>query len=132
MSKALCCIFLWLPVWAFAGGFYEGSSKGMSYNKPHGYTKGTSSKVAGVYQRIYRKFDPPPRRRFVCFDGRVLTCTPTGFVWQAKRGCFLSRFPCKKYKANIYGVYPTGSRQIHAFQRCREGYPFHLGEMQTH
>lgn len=133
MAKGLCCLFLLLPIIGYAGGFYENTSakpyKGGVYKRSVRFTGDNSiyTQKNGIFQ-----INGPRAGRFVCFDGRVLTCTATGYAWQAKRGCFLSRVPCKVYRANLYGVYANGSRQIHGFQRCREGYPFHLGEMQTH
>ena len=70
--------------------------------------------------------------RYVCFDGRLLNKTSTGNVWEAKRGCFLSRLPCCAYEASHYGFYPQPHQAQHAFAKCREGYPYRLGEMQTH
>lgn len=69
---------------------------------------------------------------YVCFDGRALVCTPTGFVWQAKRGCFLSRMACDERHATLYGYYASRQRVVHAYAQCRADYPFRLGEMQTH
>ena len=76
--------------------------------------------------------NPPPRAQYVCFDGRSLECTPTGLIWNAKRGCFMSRLPCCAYQANHYGYYPNHQNLVLAFEQCRLGYPYHLGEMQTH
>lgn len=70
--------------------------------------------------------------RYVCFDGRTLDLSETGFVWNAKRGCFISSYPCCTYNATHYAYYPTPQRIGEAYARCRHDYPFHLGEMQTH
>lgn len=76
--------------------------------------------------------NPPSHARYVCIDGRSLSCTPTGFVWHAKRGCFMSRLPCCAYQAEHYGYYPQPRRLYAAYEQCRVDYPFRLGEMQTH
>lgn len=73
-----------------------------------------------------------PAGQYVCYDGRMLNMTSTGWLWKAKRGCFISKFPCCKYEALQYGVYRDRHSLDFAFEQCREGYPFHWGEMQTH
>lgn len=78
---------------------------------------------------IGKKSDRP---RYVCFDGRTLGPTPAGFVWQAKRGCFMSKVPCCAYGATHYAFSVNPQFVYKSFKRCRYGYPFHLGEMQTH
>ena len=80
----------------------------------------------------FYEFSAPDTPHYVCFDGRRLECSPTGFIWHARRGCFLSRKPCEEYDAHIYGYYPTNKKLIYAYNRCRENYPYRLGEMQTH
>ncbi|WP_237759012.1 hypothetical protein [Legionella birminghamensis] len=76
--------------------------------------------------------NPPSKARYVCIDGRSLSCTGKGLVWNAKRGCFLSRLPCCAYEAEHYGYYPNPARMYRAYEQCRVDYPFRLGEMQTH
>lgn len=73
-----------------------------------------------------------PSPRYVCFDGRSLHTNSTGFFWLAKRGCFLSRQPCCVFEATHYGYYPNPYQLKAALATCKEGYPYHLGEMQTH
>lgn len=72
------------------------------------------------------------RPRYVCFDGRTLKPSSSGFSWYAKRGCFMSRVPCKAYDATHYAYSVNPGFVYKSFKRCRYGYPFHLGEMQTH
>ena len=74
----------------------------------------------------------PSRPRYVCFDGRTLHPSRTGFVWEAKRGCFMSKVPCCAYDATHFSYYENPQSVYHSFKRCRYKYPFHLGEMQTH
>lgn len=74
----------------------------------------------------------PSQPHYVCFDGRSIELSATGFVWNAKRGCFLSSVPCCAYEATHYAFYPNTARIGEALARCRHDYPFHLGEMQTH
>ncbi len=74
----------------------------------------------------------PDRPRYVCFDGRTLSTSSTGFVWNAKRGCFMSSIPCCAYDATHYSYSEDPQYVYHSFKRCRYQYPFHLGEMQTH
>ena len=75
----------------------------------------------------------PSHPRYVCFDGRSLEASPTGLVWNAKRGCFLSSTPCCSYNAVHYAHYPNNPDKIGAaYSRCRHDYPFELGQMQTH
>lgn len=74
----------------------------------------------------------PSQPRYVCFDGRTLALSETGYVWNAKRGCFLSSVPCCDYNATHYAFYPNGSKIGEAYARCRHDYPFQLGQMQTH
>lgn len=69
---------------------------------------------------------------YVCFDGRTLEPTETGFAWNAKRGCFVSSIPCCGYNATHYAFYPNASKIGAAYARCRHDYPFMLGQMQTH
>ncbi len=76
--------------------------------------------------------EQPSQPRYVCFDGRTLDATPSGFVWNAKRGCFISSFPCCAYNAIHYAFYPNPAKIGEAFARCRHDYPFQLGQMQTH
>lgn len=70
--------------------------------------------------------------KYVCFDGRSLSRSEFGFVWDAKRGCFRSHLSCRTYQAQFYGCYGTTAQQTIALQTCRDHYPYHLGEMQTH
>lgn len=74
----------------------------------------------------------PSQPRYVCFDGRTLDASPTGYVWNAKRGCFISSYPCCAYNANHYSYYPNPKNIGDSYARCRRAYPFRLGEMQTH
>lgn len=74
----------------------------------------------------------PIRGSYICFDGKLLHHYYTGYAWRAKRGCFVSRKPCKFYRAGFYGYYPEGRHLMQGFAQCREDYPFKLGEMQTH
>ncbi|WP_298625733.1 hypothetical protein [uncultured Legionella sp.] len=76
--------------------------------------------------------EKPSQPRYVCFDGRTLEPTETGFVWNAKRGCFISSVPCCNYNAIHYAFYPNPAKIGEAFARCRHDYPFQLGQMQTH
>lgn len=76
--------------------------------------------------------DRPSIPRYVCFDGRTLDPTETGFVWNEKRGCFISSVPCCAYNATHYAYYPNQSQIGSAYARCRHDYPFMLGQMQTH
>lgn len=76
--------------------------------------------------------DRPSQPRYVCFDGRSLEATETGFVWNAKRGCFISSVPCCAYNATHYAYYPNPAKIGYAYARCRHDYPFQLGQMQTH
>ena len=52
----------------------------------------------------------PSQPRYVCFDGRTLEATETGFVWNAKRGCFISSVPCCAYNALHYAFYPNPAK----------------------
>lgn len=70
--------------------------------------------------------------RYVCFDGRTIEQDAVGWIWNAKRGCFLSSMPCCKYNATHYAFYATPAKIGEAFARCRHDYPFRLGTMQTH
>jgi len=70
--------------------------------------------------------------RYVCFDGRTLDKTVTGFEWNTKRGCFVSSVPCCAYNATHYAFYPQPAKIGKAYARCRHDYPFRLGQMQTH
>lgn len=74
----------------------------------------------------------PSTARYVCIDGRSLSCNDNGIVWNAKRGCFLSSKPCCAYQADHYGYYAQPAQLYAAYEQCRVDYPFHLGEMQTH
>lgn len=74
----------------------------------------------------------PKRQQYVCFDGRSLGPSAVGYVWQAKRGCFLSKVPCCAYEATHYTFSRDPGYLYKSYQRCRLDYPFHLGEMQTH
>lgn len=74
----------------------------------------------------------PSQPRYVCFDGRTLEPSPTGLVWNAKRGCFISSYPCCTYNATHYAYYPNPKNIGASYARCRHDYPFRLGEMQTH
>ncbi|ARG98823.1 hypothetical protein B6N58_03025 [Legionella micdadei] len=74
----------------------------------------------------------PDRPRYVCFDGRTLATSQSGFVWNAKRGCFMSSIPCCAYNATHYSYSENPQYVYHSFKRCRYQYPFQLGEMQTH
>ena len=44
----------------------------------------------------------PSQPRYICYDGRTLELTPRGYVWNAKRGCFISSIPCCEYNATHY------------------------------
>jgi hypothetical protein len=70
--------------------------------------------------------------RYICFDGRTLEMTPRGYLWNGKRGCFLSSVPCCNYNATHYAFYNDPRKIGKAYARCRHDYPFRLGEMQTH
>ena len=72
------------------------------------------------------------RPRYVCFDGRTISPSGIGYIWNAKRGCFMSRVPCCAYDATHYSYSENPQYVYHSFKRCRYQYPFHLGEMQTH
>lgn len=74
----------------------------------------------------------PSQPHYVCFDGRTLALSDVGFVWNAKRGCFISSVPCCAYNATHYAYYANPSQIGASYARCRHDYPFHLGEMQTH
>lgn len=76
--------------------------------------------------------DKTERPRYVCFDGRTLSPSGTGFTWHAKRGCFMSRLPCCAYDATHYSFSNDPQYVYHSFKRCRYQYPFLLGQMQTH
>lgn len=76
--------------------------------------------------------DRPSQPHYVCFDGRTLDPTVSGFVWNAKRGCFISSVPCCAYNATHYAYYANSLKIGSAYARCRHDYPFRLGEMQTH
>ncbi|TAL64729.1 MAG: hypothetical protein EPN84_02870 [Legionella sp.] len=69
---------------------------------------------------------------YVCFDGRTLEPTSAGWVWNAKRGCFISSIPCCGYNATHYAFYANSKQIGKAYARCRHDYPFMLGQMQTH
>lgn len=74
----------------------------------------------------------PSEPHYVCFDGRTAEKTDTGFVWNAKRGCFVSAIPCCNYNATHYAFYANAKELGTAYARCRHDYPFKLGQMQTH
>lgn len=74
----------------------------------------------------------PGPAHYICYDGRMLRTTNTGYYWNAKRGCFKSREPCCYYQASFYGYYRNPYRMDLAMDECRENYPYHWGEMQTH
>lgn len=74
----------------------------------------------------------PSQPRYVCFDGRTLELSPRGYVWNAKRGCFVSSVPCCAYNATHYAFYANPAKIGASYARCRHSYPFRLGEMQTH
>lgn len=74
----------------------------------------------------------PSQPRYICFDGRTIEKTDAGFVWNAKRGCFLSSVPCCKYNATHYAFYKNPAKIGEAYARCRHDYPFRLGYMQVH
>jgi hypothetical protein len=76
--------------------------------------------------------DRPSQPHYVCFDGRTLALSEVGYVWNAKRGCFISSVPCCAYNATHYAFYAKPSQVGASYARCRHDYPFHLGEMQTH
>lgn len=76
--------------------------------------------------------DRPSNPRYVCFDGTTLDASPVGLVWNTKRGCFVSSFPCCAYNATHYAFYANPAKIGSALARCRHSYPFRLGEMQTH
>lgn len=75
---------------------------------------------------------PQKLDKYVCYDGRTLKRENGQFIWHARRGCFKSVVPCCAYKAQHYAYTPNPENLAIAFFRCQEGYPFHLGEMQTH
>lgn len=83
--------------------------------------------AGGGYER-----PAPVSGSYICFDGKLLHHYYTGYAWRAKRGCFVSRKPCKLYRAGFYGYYPEGRHLMQGFAQCREDYPFKLGEMETH
>ncbi len=91
---------------------------------------GLSTAYAGGQGCITGK--PLREPSYVCYDGRSLQCGPTGYNWEAKRGCFLSRIPCCAYQATHYGYYPHARNITKALDSCQEKWPFHLGEFQTH
>lgn len=74
----------------------------------------------------------PSQPRYICFDGRTIEKTDAGFIWNAKRGCFLSSVPCCKYEATHYAFYVNPAKIGAAYARCRHDYPFRLGDMQVH
>lgn len=74
----------------------------------------------------------PSQPRYICFDGRTIEKTDAGFIWNAKRGCFLSSVPCCKYEATHYAFYVNPAKIGEAYARCRHDYPFRLGDMQVH
>lgn len=74
----------------------------------------------------------PSQPHYVCFDGRTLALSEVGYVWNAKRGCFVSSVPCCAYNATHYSYYANPNQIGASYARCRHDYPFHLGEMQTH
>ncbi|KTD08574.1 hypothetical protein [Legionella jamestowniensis] len=74
----------------------------------------------------------PDRPRYVCMDGRSLSQTSSGLLWHAKRGCFMSKIPCCAYDATHYAYSANPSYVYYSYKKCREGYPYHWGEMQTH
>jgi hypothetical protein len=71
--------------------------------------------------------DKPSQAHYVCFDGRTMEETSVGWVWNAKRGCFLSTMPCCKYDATHYAYYANPAKIGGAYARCRHDYPFTLG-----
>ncbi|KTD16738.1 hypothetical protein [Legionella jordanis] len=74
----------------------------------------------------------PDTPRYVCVDGRSLCQSPSGLIWQAKRGCFMSKIPCCAYEATHYAFSSNPARVYYQYKKCKEGYAFHWGEMQTH
>ena len=74
----------------------------------------------------------PSQPHYVCFDGRTLELSDIGYVWNAKRGCFVSSLPCCAYNATHYAFYPNPANIGASYARCRHDYPFTLGQMQTH
>jgi hypothetical protein len=74
----------------------------------------------------------PSEAHYICFDGRTPEKTDLGYIWNSKRGCFLSSKPCCKYEATHYAFYRNPAQIGPAFARCRHDYPFRLGDMQTH
>jgi hypothetical protein len=74
----------------------------------------------------------PSTPHYICVDGRSIEKTTTGYVWNAKRGCFLSSIPCCQYDATHYAFYENPRTIGEAYNRCRHDYPFRLGYMQTH
>jgi len=74
----------------------------------------------------------PSQPHYVCFDGKTLELSELGYVWNAKRGCFISSVPCCAYNATHYAFYANPSQIGASYARCRHDYPFRLGQMQTH
>ncbi|MDI9819737.1 MULTISPECIES: hypothetical protein [unclassified Legionella] len=74
----------------------------------------------------------PDRPRYVCMDGRSLCQSPNGWIWKAKRGCFMSKMPCCNYEATHYSYSSNPAYVYYSYKQCREGYPYRLGENQTH
>ncbi len=87
---------------------------------------------SNLYARACIEGPARGHQRFICMDGRSLDADGGGLVWMARRGCFISPAPCCNYEATHYGVYTNNFTLKREFARCRSGYPYHLGEMQTH
>lgn len=65
---------------------------------------------------------------YVCYGGRILTSSGTGFAWEAQRSCFISRKPCASFQASHYGTYFNPRHLRLAYAHCRKGQPFRWGD----
>ncbi|WP_269471746.1 hypothetical protein [Legionella jordanis] len=44
----------------------------------------------------------------------------------------MSKIPCCAYEATHYAFSSNPARVYYQYKKCKEGYAFHWGEMQTH
>lgn len=75
---------------------------------------------------------PAMVEKYICMDGRSLKREFGNYVWYARRGCFKSMVPCYTYQAEQYAYTSNPGNLAIALFRCRDNYPYRLGEMQTH
>lgn len=86
----------------------------------------------GITQHVVITTTKVHHPSYVCYDGRTLEATNEGYVWLAKRSCFITRTPCSAFQAGHYGIYNNTNTLRYGYARCRQNYPFRLGQMQTH